>query len=682
MPSARRERPRVARKTAAADSALIGAPQGAVAHMKIKKKVVKKVPRATQGKEIQAVCKGPLQAKAGDLHATASQQTTSGKKKTDKVCRKVKTIKKSEVASKVEPPQVAGAAEVPKIGGEERKAKVAAPQKTAKQTITDESQWMSNAPEAQRILEAKKLLAEVKARKEKRKAALSNAETAETKKRLCNDGSKIATKVIGSVEFRKLHEIVVDRACPAPFETFDAAAPALGASLAKALVAQGYSSPSPIQAQSWPVVLTGQDVVAVAKTGSGKTCGYLLPALARIGERGPAPTPKRLSYHSVEPARPSVLVMAPTRELALQIAGEAEKFATTIKARVVTLYGGASKGPQVGACRAGCDILIATPGRLTDLCAGDTKRGLEAPVSLANVTYLVLDEADQMLDMGFEPAIRKIVAMCPATGTPEEGGGASGSRAGTKRQTLFFTATWPKKVQSAASDLTSKGAMQIRIGQGSGGDKLTLNKNVVQEIRVTERNQKTSVLKQYLSTKLGAKENALVFAGTKGGCDYLEREINGSCQGLWCRAIHGDKEQWEREEILGEFRAKVAAGRQAVLVATDVASRGLDIPGISLVIVYDFSGIRQAPGMAIESFVHRVGRTGRAGAKGRALTLWTSEDKGAPAFIKLLEGAGQKVPRELIEMASWEKPQRNARGNSHAPGWGTDRSWADKRSSW
>eukprot|EP00931_Biecheleriopsis_adriatica_P073639 TRINITY_DN47882_c0_g1_i1.p1 TRINITY_DN47882_c0_g1~~TRINITY_DN47882_c0_g1_i1.p1 ORF type:complete len:637 (-),score=154.13 TRINITY_DN47882_c0_g1_i1:1-1911(-) len=509
----------------------------------------------------------------------------------------------------------------------------------------------------------------------KRKAASDNVRNSTDAKTRRLEEGKVATKELGTAAFRKLHEIIVNGACPAPLETFDAAADSFGGELSKALLAQGYTSPSPIQAQAWPLALTGHDVVAVAKTGSGKTCGFLLPALARIGQRGPAPVPQRWGWSSSEPARPSVLVVAPTRELALQIGSEAEKFAPCVKARVVVLYGGSPKGPQVGECRKGVDVLVGTPGRLNDLCEGNSSRGLSAPISLEAVTYLVLDEADQMLDMGFEKDIRKIVDRCPATGAPEEGGGADGVSANTKRQTLFFTATWPKKVEAAAASLTSKASFQIRIGQGAGGDKLSLNKSVTQEIIVTEWKQKIWKLKDYLKSSLGQSESVVVFAATKGGCDFLEKSIKEACQGTWCRAIHGDKEQWQREETLGQFRANVAGGKQAVLVATDVASRGLDIPGISLVVIYDFSCPQQPAGIAVESFVHRVGRTGRGGKTGRALTFWTSDDRGAPAFVKLLEDAGQKVPKELKDIAAWERPaQSRGKGKGKGQGKGK-RSW-------
>jgi len=457
--------------------------------------------------------------------------------------------------------------------------------------------------------------------------------------------------------YRTQHEIAVESGCPPPFQSFAAAAPIFGKALSKALLAQGYLAPTPIQAQAWPIALSGQDMVAVAKTGSGKTCGFLLPALARIAARGPAPVPKKISFSKSEPATPSVLVLAPTRELALQILSEAEKFVSFVKARAVVLYGGTSKGPQIGELRKGADIIIATPGRLLDFSEGVPGQGITSPISLNSVSYLVLDEADQMLDMGFEKDIRKIVDKCPKTGAPEQGGGAGGSHAGSRRQTLFFTATWPEKVKMTAASLTSTSAVQVRIGQGEGGSKLTANKNVSMEFIVCEWKEKVGKLKEYLSASLGQNENTVVFAATKGACDFLERELVIS--GTWCQAIHGDKEQWQREKTLGEFRAHVASGQRAILVATDVAARGLDIPGISLVVVYDFGNEK---GGGAEPWVHRIGRTGRAGKKGRALTFYTADDKGAAELVQMAEEANQKVPDALKEMASWTVKKRRVHG--------------------
>lgn len=475
--------------------------------------------------------------------------------------------------------------------------------------------------------------------------------------------------------FRKAQQIIVDEACPSPFQTFDAAAPHFGKALVKALKAQGYESPTPIQAQAWPIALQGRDMVAVAKTGSGKTCAFLLPALARIAERGPAPAPKSLGHWESEPARPSMLVLAPTRELAQQIAAEGAKFAPAIKAKVVAIYGGVPKGEQVGQLLKGCDVLIATPGRMLDLAGGDKVRGRKPCVELASVTYLVLDEADKMLDMGFAPEIAKIVDLCPNTGKPEEGGGATGLLAGSMRQTLFFTATWPKAVQKIAKDFTSKSAVQIRIGQGSEGDKLTANADIKQVVYVLEEGDKLEKLKELLKTELGPGETGIVFAAQKSTCDDLTWALQRAGLNMWCKTIHSGRQQWDRDQALAEFRKLTADGAavkaakpdRGILVATDVASRGLDIPGVALVIVYDFGrALKSGQNGGVESYVHRIGRTGRAGKTGKAFTFFTAEDQGSLELVELLKSAKQVVPSELKALVRNEAGERSIREKKQA----------------
>ena len=240
-----------------------------------------------------------------------------------------------------------------------------------------------------------------------------------------DDGSR-AEKIAA---FIAEHQIDVPEGAPAPFLTF-AEAP-FPKRLTQALLKQGYESPSPIQAQAWPIALSGKDIVAVAKTGSGKTCGFLLPALCRVVRDGACAAPEmEMVDGRFRPAAvtPSAIVLAPTRELAIQIGDECLKFCPAAGAKVVTLYGGASKGDQLRALRAGADVVVATPGRLNDFLAPPP--GFSAPVRATHAKYVVLDEADRMLDMGFEPQIRKILKLCPSA-----------------RQTLMFTATWPEAVK-------------------------------------------------------------------------------------------------------------------------------------------------------------------------------------------------------------------------------------------
>lgn len=521
--------------------------------------------------------------------------------------------------------------------------------------------------------------------KKRQKAKAEDVETSTNPK-----PDKVVTAPISVSAYREANQIKVGRDCPDPFQTFDSASSQLGKTLAKALRQQGYEKPTPIQAQAWPIALQGRDMIAVAKTGSGKTCGFLLPALVRIAERGPAKVDWK---YPPEPARPSVLVLAPTRELAQQIAVEAEKFAPAVDARVVAIYGGVPKGDQVREVRNGCDILIATPGRLLDLEGGDPKRNAPPAVSLERVTYLVLDEADRMLDMGFEPDIRTIVSKCPKTGKPEEGGGASGLSAGKMRQTLYFTATWPKAVQKVAAEFTSKSAVQVNIGQGDG-ETLTANANVTQVVHVLEESEKPSKLKEVLASQLAKGETAIVFAGQKKTCDDVAWDLQKAGLGLWCRCIHSGKEQWNRDEALAKFR-ELTAGKfplgesRGVLVATDVAARGLDIPGVALIVIYDF-GRAQANGqnVAVESYVHRIGRTGRAGKHGRAVTFFTCEDQGSKQLIEILRRAKQEVPKELEAMvwqeeevqrakdqrkSYYKKSWRGGRGGGHQKGSGRGR---------
>eukprot|EP00811_Abedinium_folium_P021528 NODE_3066_length_2098_cov_8.953323.p1 GENE.NODE_3066_length_2098_cov_8.953323~~NODE_3066_length_2098_cov_8.953323.p1 ORF type:complete len:573 (+),score=119.23 NODE_3066_length_2098_cov_8.953323:191-1909(+) len=506
----------------------------------------------------------------------------------------------------------------------------------------------------------------------KRELGVKPAEEAASvphKKRKLEEGAEqsasTASGELGAKAFRLNHDISVATDCPAPYETFDATTPELGKVLVKALKSQGYTAPTPIQAQCWPIALQGKDMIGIAETGSGKTCAFLLPALARMYERGPTPKPSR--FHK-EPARPRMLVVAPTRELAQQIASEANKFAPVVSARVVSVYGGVPKHEQVYELMEGADVLIACPGRLNDLCEGVPSRGLAPVVTLDSVYYLVLDEADRMLDMGFETDIRKVVEQCPNSGKPEEGGGARGPLAGTQRQTLFFTATWPKAVEKTAASLTSSSAIQVRVGRITQGDALTVATGVRHTVHVLMEHEKDAKLKAVVSSELHDGETAIVFCGTKRMCDVLTRMLQGLGNDLWCRAIHSDKDQWDRDDALARFR-EITAGqchgnhaKRAILVATDVASRGLDIPGVALVIIYDFGrALKSGANGGIEAYVHRVGRTGRAGKRGHAVTLFTEEDQGSSELVSLLGAAGQEVPEALVAMVDSENAQRRAR---------------------
>ncbi|EOY02439.1 DEAD-box ATP-dependent RNA helicase 46 isoform 2 [Theobroma cacao] len=411
-------------------------------------------------------------------------------------------------------------------------------------------------------------------------------------------GSAAAGSNMSSDAYRRQHEITVTGdAVPAPFTSFEATG--LPSEILREVHNAGFSAPTPIQAQSWPIALQSRDIVAIAKTGSGKTLGYLIPGFVHL---------KRCRN---EPQMgPTVLVLSPTRELATQIQDEALKFGKSSRISCTCLYGGAPKGPQLREIERGVDIVVATPGRLNDI--------LEMrKISLHQVSYLVLDEADRMLDMGFEPQIRKIVKEVP-----------------TRRQTLMYTATWPREVRKIAADLLVN-PVQVNIGNI---DELVANKSITQYVEVLSPMEKHRRLEQILrSQEPGSK--IIIFCSTKKMCDQLARNLSRQ---FGAAAIHGDKSQADRDYVLSQFRT----GRSPVLVATDVAARGLDIKDIRVVINYDFP-------TGVEDYVHRIGRTGRAGATGLAYTFFGDQDsKYASDLIKVLEGANQRVPAELRDMAS------------------------------
>ncbi|OAY65335.1 DEAD-box ATP-dependent RNA helicase 30 [Ananas comosus] len=361
----------------------------------------------------------------------------------------------------------------------------------------------------------------------------------------------------------------------------------------------GFIEPTPIQAQGWPMALKGRDLVGIAETGSGKTLAYLLPSLVHVNAQ------PRLAQGD----GPIVLVLAPTRELAVQIQEEAGKFGSHSIARSTCIYGGAPKGPQIRDLKKGVEIVIATPGRLIDMLeAGHT--------NLRRVTYLVLDEADRMLDMGFEPQIRKII-----------------SQIRPDRQTLYWSATWPREVEALARQFLHNPYKVI-----IGSPDLKANQSINQIIEVIPQHEKYPRLVKLLGELMDGSR-ILIFIETKKGCDQVTRQLR--MDGWPALSIHGDKAQAERDWVLGEFRS----GNSPIMTATDVAARGLDVKDIKCVINYDFP-------TCLEDYVHRIGRTGRAGAKGTAFTFFTqSNAKFARDLIKILQEAGQNVTSTLASMA-------------------------------
>ncbi|XP_014513276.1 DEAD-box ATP-dependent RNA helicase 46 [Vigna radiata var. radiata] len=425
-------------------------------------------------------------------------------------------------------------------------------------------------------------------------------------------GASDAAAVLSPESYRSRHEITVTGDnVPPPLASFGSSG--FPPEVLREVQNAGFSAPTPIQAQSWPIALQSRDIVAIAKTGSGKTLGYLIPAFVHL---------KRCGNNSK--MGPTALVLSPTRELATQIQDEAVKFGKSSRISCACLYGGAPKGPQLRDIDRGADIVVATPGRLNDIL--EMRR-----ISLHQVSYLVLDEADRMLDMGFEPQIRKIVNEVP-----------------NRRQTLMFTATWPKEVRKIAADLLVK-PVQVNIGNV---DELVANKSITQHVEVLPLMEKQRRLEHILrSQDQGSK--IIIFCSTKKMCDQLARTLTRQ---FGAAAIHGDKSQAERDHVLSQFRT----GRSPVLVATDVAARGLDIKDIRVVVNYDFP-------TGVEDYVHRIGRTGRAGATGLAYTFFGDQDaKYATDLIKVLEGANQKVPPELRDMSS-----RGGSGMGRSRRWGS-----------
>ena len=361
----------------------------------------------------------------------------------------------------------------------------------------------------------------------------------------------------------------------------------LGDAQLRACKSLGYTEPTPIQRQAIPVVLEGRDLIGCAETGTGKTAAFLLPIIQRISER-PLPGVR-------------VLVLAPTRELALQIQKNYVELNGAKNNRSVTLIGGANMRTQIADLRRGASVVIATPGRLLDL----TERGA---LRLSTVEVLVLDEADRMLDMGFLPAIRRVLSLVP-----------------TKRQTMLFSATMSSEIEKLARS-TMKEPKLIEVSQRGRAPIL-----VEQTAYPVAQESKTALLLDLLERE--KFERVLVFARTRRGAERLSHILEARDHQV--NRIHSDRTQPQREAALRGFRD----GRTRVLVATDIAARGLDVDSVSHVINYD---VPSTP----EDYVHRIGRTGRAGNQGRALTIVTPVDELSMRAIEKL--MGQTVKRVVL----------------------------------
>jgi len=407
----------------------------------------------------------------------------------------------------------------------------------------------------------------------------------------------------------------------------------------RAVANQGYDTPTPIQEQTISSANDGKDVLGCAQTGTGKTAAFALPIIQRL--------------HTAKPARnkrgnvvPRALILAPTRELATQITESFNTYGRFTKLRSVTIYGGVSQRPQDAALRRGVDLIVATPGRLLDLM----EQGL---INFEGIQVLVLDEADRMLDMGFINPIRQIVKEIPSP-----------------RQTLLFSATMPREIKQLADSLLNK---PIKITIKPKASEVPL---IEQSLYKVKKRYKQSLLEHLIGEH--EVERALVFTRTKHGADKVQRRLHKA--GISSDSIHGNKSQNQRQRALDGFRN----GKARVLVATDVAARGLDVDNITHVFNFDLP-------MEPEAYIHRIGRTGRAGATGTAIAFCDPDEKGLLRDIEKLLGEPvplisdlpdlpEPAPRDDSHHHSDSQKKAKTRGNAPGGGRNTRRKTAKKRS--
>ena len=365
----------------------------------------------------------------------------------------------------------------------------------------------------------------------------------------------------------------------------------LSQSVLQALALKEYSQATPIQVQAIPTLLKGRDLLGIAQTGTGKTAAFMLPSIDRL----------RSSDRRAGPRACRMLVLAPTRELASQIADSARAYSQFSQLKVVTVFGGTSVGKNRQDLARGVDVLVATPGRLIDLIE-------QRFLTLQDVEILVLDEADQMLDLGFIHALKQIVRLLPA-----------------KRQTLFFSATMPKSIRELADKYLTDPA-EVRVAPAA-----TTVERVDQYVSFVQQAEKQALLTMMLRhgfSERGNMDRVLIFTRTKHGADRVVKLLGGN--GIAANAIHGNKSQPQRERALAEFKG----GRAKILVATDIAARGIDVTGVSHVINFELPNVA-------EQYVHRIGRTARAGAAGVAIAFCADDEK---AYLRDIE----KLTRQKI----------------------------------
>ncbi|KAF7685902.1 ATP-dependent RNA helicase DBP2 [Cucumispora dikerogammari] len=374
-----------------------------------------------------------------------------------------------------------------------------------------------------------------------------------------------------------------------------------------------YTIPTPIQSQGWPMALTGNDLVGIAQTGSGKSLSFILPALIHLDEN------HKLNISSI------ALILAPTRELCLQITNVAMHFADKFNIKTVSIFGGVPKFSQIKQLQNNATFICACPGRLNDLIE-------TGYVPINNVSFLVLDEADRMLDMGFEPQIKQIVNKLPI-----------------ERQTLMFSATWPKQIQNLANTyMTNYSTVTI------GDIDLCAAKSIKQQVIILKNHEKFNKLIELLKIDNNQIQKTIIFCNMKRSCDDLESKLKYTkLNNVFAAAIHGDKTQQARDSVISSFKND----HYNILIATDVAARGLDVRDVKRVINYDMP-------QDCEAYVHRIGRTGRGNDVGVSITFFTDNDvNNAKELVQLLKRNNQIVSSELIDMCGYSSNNNNRYNN-------------------
>ena len=411
----------------------------------------------------------------------------------------------------------------------------------------------------------------------------------------------------------------------------------LPATLLRAVGELGYATPTPIQQRAIPAVHEGRDLLAAAQTGTGKTAAFALPLLQRLDEEQPNPR---------GPRAPRLLVLVPTRELAAQVGQSFDDFGRHLRQRTILIFGGVSPRPQVDALRQGVDVIVATPGRLLDHIN-------ERVIDLSRIRHLVLDEADRMLDMGFIRDIRRVLAALPK-----------------QRQNLLFSATFSDEIRALASGLLHD-PLTVEVAPRNAPAEL-----VEHRVHLVEQGEKRAVLSHLL--REGAASQTLVFTRTKHGANRLAEQLERD--GLQCAAIHGNKSQNARTKALADFKDL----KVQVLVATDIAARGLDISELPQVVNYELPHVP-------EDYVHRIGRTGRAGCAGQALSLVSSDERdrlraiervlGRRINVLPLDRSGIRVPTERPAAAHRASQPPEFRQRSHGQPRDRGRRYARSRAS-